>query len=270
MKFRGRPLKAISLECQHVLYHHRFPVENVYEKLAAPILTNPPTAEEFRYAFRQAYTETLQKFPHYRFPSSDPLIYSTRRWWRELCRHLLEVTNRKYTDVQVDRFFRAVYQHYGSSLGYAAYPDAVDFINSVSTKINHVGQTPKLLLGVTACVSTRTIDTTLPNLSLHDKLHFFTCSQEVFGDKKNLTLFNETFKTLKQMDESICKSEILHIGPSVNEDFAAARSYGFQALVLDREGKAEKEATNDLHLQHHLQNNIIKDLGEVFKMICFS
>jgi len=259
LRLKGTVIRAVSLDCQGTLFHHRAPIENVYARLAVPILPDAPTDDEFKSAFSQSYAETLTSFPHYRFPNQDPAVYSTRRWWRELCRRSLELTGREYTNDQIDRFFRAVFQHYGSSLGYAPFPDATELLAKLSSL--------KVLLGVTSNCSTRTIDTTLPNLLMHDKMHFFTCSQEAGVDKPSLHMFARTFDAIRVIMPDVQKNQVLHIGTSITNDFAAAREFGFQALLLDRGGSsspgAQREASDDVHLEHHLETSTVKSLREV-------
>jgi len=257
LRLKGSVIRAVSLDCQGTLFHHRASIESVYARLAVPILPEAPTAEEFKTAFSLSYAETLKGFPFYRFPTQEPAVYSTRRWWRELCRRSLELTGRVYTDEQIDRFFRAVYQHYGSSLGYVAFPDATELLEKLSPL--------KVVVGVTSNCSTRTIDTTLPNLLMHDKMHYFTCSQEAGCDKPSLQIFARTLDAIRVITPDIQKSQVLHIGTSITNDFAAAREFGFQALLLDRDGAsgAQRAASDDLHLEHHLETSTVTSLWEV-------
>lgn len=258
---RGAAIKAISLDCQGTLYHHRAPIENVYARLAASLLSQAPSADEFREAFRVSYSETLRTYPCYRYPSHDDANYSTRRWWRELCRRTLEHTGKGYSDEQIDRFFRGVYQHYGSLAGYAPFPDAVNFVKSLSSL--NTAERPAVILGVTANCSARTIDTTLPVLQFSEHMHFFTSSQEAGCDKPSLQIYAQTYRALQQWDPTIKKNEVLHIGASVKDDYAAAKEFGFQALWLERPGAKPSDPGSDLHLAHHLETNTVKGLDEV-------
>ncbi|CAJ1446445.1 unnamed protein product, partial [Effrenium voratum] len=85
-------------------------------------LENPPTAEELRPAFKQAYREAL---------SSDPCFgheagISSRTWWEKTVRLALTHTGREYPREDFRRYFRRVYQHYGSAEAYEELPDAKD------------------------------------------------------------------------------------------------------------------------------------------------
>lgn len=76
--------------------------------IAAPILQLKP-------AFKKAYFEHLTKNVAFR---NHPTIFSSRQWWRGTVRDALKYTGREYSDAEFDRFFRRVYQHYGSLDGY--------------------------------------------------------------------------------------------------------------------------------------------------------
>lgn len=171
--------------------------------------------------------------------------------------------------MEVDRFFRAVYQHYGSSAGYTVFPDAGAFLAKLSTM-------PGLCLGVTANCSTRTIDTTLPVLGLSQQMQFFTCSQEVGCDKPSLQMFAETLKAAQHWVPGIEKSQVLHIGTDAQLDYAAARQFGFQSILLNRSGDSrmtarpgsadeakDEEQEEDLHLDYHIAANTVKDFGQL-------
>ena len=271
----GKIVKAMSFEIQGVLTHHRAPIEGIYASLAQHVgLPNAPNAEEFKPAFRESYAKTMKDFPCYRYPN-DPALWSSRRWWRKLCAEVLLATNRNYSEAEVDRFFRAVYQHYGGPAGYAVFPDAADLLKWLAD-LPKTGTPPSL--GVTSNCSTRTIDTTLPVLGLSQQMHFFTCSQEVGVDKPSLQMFAATLRAIQHHSPSIQKNEVLHIG--TKSDYVAARQFGFQALFLDRSHdsrvipRAVEPANegfegegDDLHLEYHLQTNTIKDLAALRQLL---
>jgi FMN phosphatase YigB (HAD superfamily) len=229
LKLRGNVIKAISFEITGTLIIHKDKIEDIYAKLAISTkLENPPTAEELRPAFPLSYAQTLTEFPCYR---TDPIKWSSRRWWRQLCKRTLELTNRHYSDTDIDRFFRCVYQHYGSTKGYSVFPDADEALQWLHS-INK--ETPTIILGVTSDCSTRSLDTTLPNLNLHDKLYFFTSCQEVGESKPSPLMFSTTFDSIRVWNPEIQKQEVLHIGTKFSADYEGAKQFGFQSLYLDR------------------------------------
>ncbi len=64
-------------------------------------------------AFKKAYYEGLVSSPSFR---NHPSLFSSRQWWRGTVRRAVELAKGpgKYTDAEFDRFFRRIYQHYGS------------------------------------------------------------------------------------------------------------------------------------------------------------
>eukprot|EP00961_Rhodomonas_salina_P187950 2536684-Rhodomonas_salina.2 len=101
---------------------------------------------------------------------------SSRQWWVRTVRTALENTGRKdYTDREFERFFRRVYQHYGSLEGYQKLDDAVPFLEwvgympPVMISGPETGLIPSglatgkgLALGVTTNTPVRTMETVLP------------------------------------------------------------------------------------------------------------
>jgi putative hydrolase of the HAD superfamily len=221
---RGRTVRAISFDIQGTLLYHRAPIEDVYAKLAVSFLRDAPSSAEFRIAFRTSYADTMRRFPNYRKPR-DADVYGTRRWWRELCATVLLATGRRNTIDEVDVFFRAVWQHYGSTSGYALFPDVIPTLEYFQ---------PRVILGVTSNCSTRTIDTTLPNLELHTRLRFFSCSQEAGFEKPSPEIYAHTLRKIKHFLPNIEASEVLHVGSNPDQDYFAARDAGLLALHLNR------------------------------------
>jgi HAD superfamily hydrolase (TIGR01549 family) len=251
LKLRGNVIKAISFEINGTLIRHGNKIEDIYAKLAVSTkLENPPTAEELRPAFALSYSQTLIEYPCYR---TDPTKWSSRRWWRQLCKRTLELTNRSYSDVDIDRFFRCVYQHYGSTKGYSVFPDTEDVLQWLHAMNEDI---PTIIMGVTSDCSTRSLDTTLPNLNLHDKFHYFTSCQEVGESKPSPLMFSTTFDSIKIWNPEIEKHEVLHIGTNISADYEGAKQFGFQSLYLDR-SKRMRDASDSFN------DDIIYDFNEL-------
>ena len=85
----------------------------------------------------------------------------------------MEISGRFYERDQFERYFRRVYQHFGSREGYELLPDVLPFLDFM--KDNH----PNIVLGITTNTPTRTIDTVIPLMGIHDRFRFFVCCQEV-------------------------------------------------------------------------------------------
>lgn len=152
---------------------------------------------------------------------------SSRQWWVRTVRTALENTGRKdYTDREFERFFRRVYQHYGSLEGYQKLDDAVPFLEWATGK--------GLALGVTTNTPVRTMETVLPMNGFHNYFKWFTCSQDVGAEKPQPEIFQRAWEEAQFWVPGIEKHEILHVGDSLEADLCGARAFGFQSMLLDR------------------------------------
>lgn len=201
---------------------------------------NPPTEAELKPAFKQAYKESLLASPS--FGGQEGL--SSRQWWVRTVKRALELCDppRLYSDTEFSRFFRRVYQHYGSPRGYERLADADALLSWLQA------EAPDVVLGITSNTPARTMETVLPLIGLHDHFDFFVCSQDVGEEKPAPRIFDEAFEQAKfwiqerggpDAHAPLQKCEVLHIGDSLESDYCGAKAYGFQALVLDRSGNAK-------------------------------
>lgn len=217
------PVKAVSLDVTGTLLAHRHPIYVTYADAAKwARLKNPPSADELKPAFKKAYFESLTKSPC--FGHAEGL--SSRQWWVRTVQLALSNCGRSYTDAEFDRFFRRVYQHYGSLEGYVQLPDAAPFLTWAGKR--------GLMLGITTNTPSRTMDTVVPMLGLHEHFRWFVCSQEVGEEKPHQRIYAEAHAQAAFWMPGIKPEEILHIGDSLESDFCGARAAGFQAIHLDR------------------------------------
>lgn len=104
-------IRAISLDVTGTILVHRYPIMQTYAEAAKwAQLPAPPSVEELKPAFKKAYYKHLTESPC--FGHSEGL--SSRQWWVSTVKSVLEFCGRSYTDSEFERFFRRVYQHYGS------------------------------------------------------------------------------------------------------------------------------------------------------------
>lgn len=222
--FHPSSVKAISLDVTGTILIHANPIMETYADAAVwARLPNPPTAAELKPAFKKAYFDSLTAMPCFGHDQG----LSSRQWWVKTVRAALENTGRKdYTQDEFDRFFRRVYQHYGSLEGYVKLDDAVPFLDFMTQR--------GLTLGVTTNTPVRTMETVLPMNGFHDYFRWFVCSQDVGVEKPGAAIFQKAWEQAQFWVPGIKKEEILHIGDSLEADFCGARAFGFQALLLDR------------------------------------
>jgi len=101
-----------------------------------------------------------------------------------------------YIEIYIrNRFFRKVYQHYGSPEGYALQPDALPFLEWATSQ--------GYMLGVVSNTPTRTIDTVLPFLGLHHYFRFFVCSHELGIEKPGASIFQHAFEVVRRDRRSL-------------------------------------------------------------------
>eukprot|EP00980_Cylindrotheca_fusiformis_P014823 scaffold4031_cov135-Cylindrotheca_fusiformis.AAC.10 len=226
-------IRAISFDVTGTLLASKEPVIKTYYDAAIwSRFPNPPPLEELKKGFKKAYKERCIESPCFG-GNSDDGRGSGREWWIDTLQLVLEYAGRKahvdYTQEEFDRFFRRVYQQFGSSHGYMVLDDAETLISSLSSSSSDV------LMGITSNTPTRYMDSVLPMLdNLHDHFRFFTCSQDVGHEKPAPEIFEATYQEAKFWMPDLQKDQVLHIGDSLACDYCGAKAYGFQAILLDR------------------------------------
>ena len=156
---------------------------------------------------------------------------SGRDWWKTTIRRVLDnayaynaatTTNKKsdgssssssssnyYTEEEFQRYFRRIYQHFGSPAGYRVLEDAQLLLSSLEQR-GHEGPGTNqqqrdennnnnvLVLGITSNTPLRHMDSVLPMLNnFHDQFSWFTCSQEVGHEKPSPELFDHAYQQAK-------------------------------------------------------------------------
>ena len=220
-------IRALSLDVTGTLLATQEPVIDSYYKAALwARLPNPPSQAEMKQAFKIAYQEQCLASPC--FGALEGI--SGRTWWKRTVSLVLQHAGRGdnyYSDHEFDRYFRRVYQHFGSPRGYKVLEDAARLVAML--------QQSDLLLGITSNTPTRHMESVLPMLdNFHDNFHFFTCSQDVGYEKPAPQIFAATLERAQFWMPDLRKEEILHIGDSYEADYCGAKAFGFQALLLDR------------------------------------
>lgn len=268
-------IRAISLDVTGTLVATREPViQSYHAALLWAKLPDPPTPEEMKMAFKIAYKERCLESPC--FGGVEGI--SGRDWWKGTVRRVLEHSGRSesYTDEQFDRYFRRVYQHFGSPKGYMVLEDAQSFLDELADDAEKNSK-PPLLLGITSNTPTRHMESVLPMLGIHDHFQWFSCAQEVGNEKPSAEIFEHAYQQAKFWMPDLQKEEVLHIGDSLACDFCGAKAFGFQALLLDRSDHPTVTAYQDWiqapdyrgKSEDDIQENTIKSLMEVLEKISY-
>ena len=96
-----RPVRAISLDITGTLITHKGSVVQHYVDAAVwAQLENPPSVDEMKPAFKQAYKERCIESPC--FGGAEGI--SGRDWWRGTARRVMELCGRSYAEDDFDRW----------------------------------------------------------------------------------------------------------------------------------------------------------------------
>lgn len=230
------PVRALSLDVTGTLITHGEPVMKTYADAAVwARLPNAPSEAELKVAFKAAYKEACLSSPC--FGGQEGI--SGREWWQRVIRAVLRGCGRNYTDAEFDRYFRRVYQHFGSARGYRVLADADALLSWVRA------ERPDLVLGVTSNTPTRHMDSVLPTLGLHDHFRWFACSQDVRAEKPDGAIFSHALEQARFWLPDLAPHELLHVGDSLAADYCGARAFGCQAVYLDRSAEPSVAAYQD-------------------------
>lgn len=173
----------------------------------------------------------------------------------------------RYTEQEFDRYFRRVYQHFGSPAGYMILDDAQILLTSLQRRRQQQRSSEQsssdLLLGITSNTPTRHMESVLPMLDgLHDHFSWFTCSQDAKHEKPSPEIFEASYRQAKFWMPDLKKDEVLHIGDSYACDYCGAKRFGFQALLLDRSDNPSVAAYQDWMEAPDYEGKSMEDVKE--------
>lgn len=242
---RYSDIKVISLDITGTIYQFSVPVHQLYAQCAVKAkLKMPPSAEELRATFKKAFREYNHTHPYL----GASRAFSSRDWWFSVVKRCFQLTRECrdgstsfYTDEELSRVFRLIYQHYGSAKAYHIFEDSVEFMKW--TAGGGIGfdyskerqERRKYSLGVISNAATRTIESILPALELSDYIDWSICSYEVQSEKPEIRIFDEAYKLAnfwavekKLVTGQLRREQILHIGDNFALDYCGAKAAGFQ------------------------------------------
>jgi REG-2-like HAD superfamily hydrolase len=276
MKF---PVRALSFDVTGTLLIHKYPIAQTYIETARwARLHYIPSEAELKPAFWNAYRNMCDRSPNFGTNEVHPMV--ERDWWRDMARMAMEMGGCKdIPDADFDRFFRRVYQHYGSLEGYETLADAVEFLEWVSPEARDAGEgdgdgtdrRDAYLLGITSNSPARTLETVVPMLGMHERFSWSICNADVGYEKPHPRIFEASYEQAKYWIPDLKREEILHIGDSLAADYCGARAAGFQALYLDRSENDRVDNTQawlkgpdyDGKSEEDINTHTVKDFSEV-------
>lgn len=247
-------VRAISLDITGTIYRFRYDISATYIQTAQACgLSHTIPLNIISTAFKEGFKTAMIEYPVYGCNQ-----ISERDWWKRV----VDMTFRRAlshlqlhskdesdnesdlyqdTDLDFERCFRMIYQHFGSPDAYEIYPDAMNFLQYNKSHVMPTKSKRKItiskpsIIGITTNSPHRTIESTIPCLGLHNHFQFFVSCKDVGVMKPNPILWEYVFKTVQSRIPNIKRNEILHIGDDVISDYCGARSAGFQALHLQRD-----------------------------------
>eukprot|EP00536_Pseudo-nitzschia_multiseries_P009627 jgi/Psemu1/288588/fgenesh1_pg.273_\ len=277
-------IRAISLDVTGTLLATKEPVVKSYRDAAIwAKLPDIPSEQDFKAGFKEAFRSRSIESPC--FGGVEGI--SGRDWWLETVRQVLHCALLEakkddyyefhYNEEEFQRYFRRVYQHFGSPAGYMVLEDAQLFLASIEQHLQHDNNN-NLVLGITSNTPIRHMESVLPMLDcLHDRFSWFTCSQEVGHEKPSPQIFEDAYEKAKFWleDPNLEKDAVLHIGDSYTNDYCGAKAFGFQALLLDRSDNPNVTTYQDwLEAPDYpgksledVEKNTIKSLEEVASLV---
>ncbi|KAL3795340.1 hypothetical protein HJC23_009513 [Cyclotella cryptica] len=256
-----RRIRAISCDVTGTLVSFKGKIEEHYGNAARAcgIELPPEQAACIPKMFKQAYKETCAIHPC--FGNSE---ISSKEWWRRCVRKSFDLVGTSMTEPEQERVFQRVYSTFGSHAAYAAFPDAVPFLNWCHRR--------GIACGVISNADERYGDSILPMLGLQDSMQFLTFSKNVGFEKPHRKIFQAAMQEAEPwlcltnsnvMDAGPLKpDEILHIGNDYEKDYVGATEAGFHAVLLDRYD--EKEVADEWRANGAL---VYKDLIDVVEYL---
>lgn len=216
-------VRAISLDVTGTLLVHAKSVSKSYVEVAHWAGLSNIETSSFSSSFKKSFKQNCEMYPCY----GSGTLNSSKKWWELTARNALEDLG--YGNIPPDvfnRFFRRIYQYYGSPAAYALLPDAMHFLDWARSK--------NYIVGITSNTPSRSMNTVLPMLGIHEQLSWFVCSEEVGHEKPSRQIFDATYMEATCLIPNLQRDEVLHVGDSLAADYCGARAAGFQALLLDR------------------------------------
>jgi REG-2-like HAD superfamily hydrolase len=248
-------IRALSLDVTGTVLATREPVIKSYHDAALwAKLPDPPTQAELKHGFKIAFQERCTESPC--FGGVEGI--SGRDWWKSTVERVLYIAKNpdasskdkssafRYSEEEFERYFRRVYQHFGSPSGYMVLDDAQHLLDTLQKQTNSNNNQQQLLLGITSNTPTRHMESVLPMLNnLHNHFSWFTCSQDAKAEKPSIEIFESSYQSAKFWIPDLQKDEVLHVGDSYACDYCGAKRFGFQALLLDRSDNPNVNAYQD-------------------------
>jgi len=118
-----------------------------------------------------------------------------------------------------------IYKHYSTSAAYSVFPDFVDFVRKLRTQRPNVRT-------VVISNSDKRISNVLLQLGVQPFLDEVVFSEMVSSSKPSPEIFDSAIR--KSGLDDLAPGQILHVGDDLVKDYEAAKSLGWNSLLLNR------------------------------------
>lgn len=154
-----KKIRALSLDITGTLLIHAKPISQTYYEAAIYTkLNNPPSNNEIHSNFKKSFKQMSIDYPCYGsgISISHNNKISSREWWKKTIMMTLNKCDKQYNSNEFEKFFRRIYQSYGSPESYEVMKDSIYFLNWLKNE--------KILtnsIGICSNTPLRLIDTVL-------------------------------------------------------------------------------------------------------------
>lgn len=253
-----RGVRCVTFDLTGTLYEFCLPVGEMYALKAVEMgFKSYQDSALMKKSFGVAYRQALLENPCYG--------HDERVWWKALVRQSLSLYSQSVghsvesslesQELTFDRYFRSVYQVYGSREAFSVYPEVKDVLEGLRSR--------GLLIGVLTNSPLRTVDCTLPLLSLHRHFDFAVSCMDAGCEKPNKGIFDYSLRVVEQVCGSTVRpDEIVHVGNDPQLDFSGALDAGWRAVLVDRQSNVEKA-----HASSCGRSAVVRDLRELLSLI---
>lgn len=231
-----KPIRWIVFDITGTLLKFHPSVAEIYYQAAKNVQIEPPFLDPtlMKPAFSKAYKQVNQEYPCFGYYS----LGSERDWWKEVVRRTLTTavssdSRIKLTTDDHERYFRAVYQAFGSPSSYHVYPDTWKLLDVLKSSQKTRSDGSCYQLGIITNSDCRAVDTTLPTLNLHHHFQFALSSTDYGWMKPDSRQYLKAFEQMQFYDPYLASpEEVLYIGNDIEADYKGARASGFQSVLI--------------------------------------
>ena len=196
--------------------------------------------DEMNVVFKEKYKQYCKKYPNF----GETVNMSSYKWWTDLVKECFQSLGLISQEDTLNQVANHLYLHYSTAKPWEKLP----YTNQVLQKLKNSG----VKVGIISNFDER-LNVILEHVALRHFFDFVLPSYVVGFEKPGVQIFQ---KALKIADVDC--TEAVHIGDSYDKDFLGAKSAGFQAYLLDMEGKSNKLIDKQF---------IVKDLNGLYEKI---